>query len=109
MYFPNRGPTEGNNRRTCQRAKQQLKTACPAATLDKMIPFVDIGNVPSPPMVCVKLPKSVCCMWPFEGRVIDDTAPTQRRAEGHQRKERARMKPPGKAFFVSELRKPLHG
>jgi type 1 fimbriae regulatory protein FimB len=37
MGFPTRSPTEGNNRRTCQRAKRQLKTACPVNTLDKMI------------------------------------------------------------------------
>jgi integrase len=41
-------------------------------------------------------PPAAC--GPVEGRVIDDTAPTRRRAEGHQRM----------AFFVSEQRKPLH-
>ena len=36
---------------------------------------------------------------PVEGWVIDDTAPTRRRAKGQRVKERARMKPTGKAFF----------
>jgi type 1 fimbriae regulatory protein FimB len=46
----------------------------------------------------------------FEGRVIDNAAVTRRRAAGNRglAEERARMKPTGKTFFVSEQRKPLH-
>ena len=45
-------------------------------------------------------PRAAC--GPVEGRVIDDTTPTRRRAEGRQHMaERTRaMKPTGKAFFV---------
>jgi type 1 fimbriae regulatory protein FimB len=47
---------------------------------------------------------------PVEGRVIDDAAlrSDELRAISAWLKERARIKPIGKAFFVSEQRKQLH-